>query len=145
MDLIFKILSFATFDTEYRTKREMFRKQIFKSPLDGLIYGGRYSYRVFTSFLNLVKQPDKNTHITSSVLIWFVIASMRVFGWVLKIVITFYDLLYVIAIGFINWGYYEESAMTVRSRPRRFFPHKQLVNYDYLYSHGNELINQYQM
>ena len=39
-----------TFDREFRTKRETFRKQIFKSPLDGAILGAKHFWKVFKSF-----------------------------------------------------------------------------------------------
>ena len=145
INLIFKILAFFTFDAEFKTKREMFRKQIFKSPMDGLIYGLRHTWRVFTSFLNLIKKPVKKIKISIFHLLMFISTAQNVFAWVLKVCITLYDLLYVVGLGFFNWGYYEESAMKMRSRPRRVFPHKHLVPYDYLYAHGNELISKYQM
>ena len=145
INLIFKFLAAITFDTEFKTKREMFRKQIFKSPMDGLVYGLRYTWRVFTSFLNMLRKPDKNSKITFETLCMSILTAMRVTAWVFKLVVTFYDLLYVIGLGLVNWGYYEESAMQKRSRPPRVFPQKQLIPYNYLHSHGNELIGKYQM
>lgn len=55
-------------------------------------------------------------------------------------IITIYDFFYVIGLGFISWGYYEENSMKFRSRPIRTFPHKQLLPYDYLTSKGNEIM-----
>jgi hypothetical protein len=132
INLAFKVLAAATFDTEYKTKRDMFRKQIFKSPSDGFVYGLRYSGRVFTSFFNIIKTPRNINRLSFWILLSFVIAGMKVIPWVLKIIITIYDLFYVIGLGILNWGYYEEYAMSFRSRPPRVFPHKQLVHYEYL-------------
>ena len=84
----------------------MYRKQIFKSPSDGLVLGFRYTLRVFTSFMNMVKKPDKNTKLSVSILLWHVITAMRVLGWVFKLAVTIYDLLYGIGLGLMNWGYY---------------------------------------
>lgn len=106
LNLIFKILAVLTFDTEFKTKREMFRKQIFKSPMDGLILGLRHAWRVLTSFMNMIKKPDKDTKISVMILLWHVSTAMRVLSWVFKLVVTFYDLLYGIVLGFTNWGYY---------------------------------------
>lgn len=42
----FKFFAFLTFDDNFQTKREMFRKQIFKSPMDGFSNGARYFGRI---------------------------------------------------------------------------------------------------
>lgn len=41
-------------------------------------------------------------------------------------------MLYVIGIGFVSWGHYEENAMKNRSRPIRVFHKKKLVEYNLL-------------
>ena len=56
-----------------------------------------------------------------------------------------YDLIYVIGLGVLNWGYYEENAMKVRSRPPRTFRQKMIIPYNYLYAYGNEIIHRNQL
>ncbi len=57
---------------------------------------------------------------------------LNIVPWLIKLLVTLYDLFYVIGIGFISWGHYEENAMTKRSRPIRVFHKKKLVPYNLL-------------
>lgn len=46
INYFFKFLAALTKDNNFQTRREQFRKQIFKSPIDGFSYGARYWTRV---------------------------------------------------------------------------------------------------
>jgi hypothetical protein len=59
--------------------------------------------------------------------------------------VTLYDFVYVIGLGFLSWGYYEENSMKYRSRPIRTFPHKLLIPYNFLYAKGNEIMRKQQI
>ncbi len=62
---------------------------------------------------------------------------LNIVPWALKLIITLYDFIYVIGLGFINWANYEYDSMKYRSRPIRPFRHKRLVAYNFLYAKGN--------
>jgi hypothetical protein len=47
LSIIVKTIAFLSFDRTFQSKREMFRRQIFKSPIDGFNYGGRQVIRIF--------------------------------------------------------------------------------------------------
>jgi len=109
VNLLFKIVVISTFDTDYKAKREIFRKQIFKSPVDGAIFGGKYLWKIFRSLKDdFIRIPTKYYQQFSIIggLIGFFIAILNFIPWALKTFITTYDLLYVIGIGFISWGHY---------------------------------------
>lgn len=140
ISLIFKIFAYLSLDQTFRSRREMFRKQIFKSPIDGFNYGGRNLIKIFKEFfLKFVEWPCKYNSELPCIGLFFgiVLCLLNVLPWVVKVVVTFFDFIYVIGLGFINWGYYEEDSMKYRSRPVRTFPFKELRVYDYLTAKGN--------
>lgn len=109
-NLVFKIFAICTFDTDYKAKREIFRKQIFKSPLDGTVFGGKYFWRIIKSFKDDFIWFPKHYYEKYSVvgcLFGFILAILNIVPWMVKIFITFYDMFYVIGIGFLSWGHYE--------------------------------------
>ena len=61
-----------------------------------------------------------------------ILGVLNVFPWAIKLFVTIYDMLYVIGIGFVSWGHYEENAMKTRSRPIRVFHKKKIVQYNLL-------------
>jgi len=62
----------------------------------------------------------------------FILAILNIVPWVIKIMVGIYDFFYVIGIGFLSWGHYEENAMRHRSRPIRVFHKKLLRPYNLL-------------
>lgn len=106
---IFKFIAVFTKDNNFQTRREKFRKQIFKSPVDGFSYGARYLVRIFKEFFyNFVTWPcEYNKKIPCLGLIFgFLLALINIIPWILKMIISLYDFFYVIGLGFISWGYY---------------------------------------
>jgi hypothetical protein len=73
----------------------------------------------------------------------FILAILNIFPWLLKLVITVYDMMYVIGIGFLSWGHYEENAMKNRSRPIRVFHKKKLVEYNLLEAKAYEIMRKH--
>jgi hypothetical protein len=106
---IFRFLAVFTKDNNFQTRREKFRKQIFKSPMDGFSYGARYLARIFKEFfINFVNWPcDYNSKLPClGLLFGFLLAILNIVPWILKMIITLYDFFYVIGLGLISWGYY---------------------------------------
>ena len=147
ISMIFKIIAFITFDQEFKTKRESFRKQIFKSPVDAAILGGKNWWNTFKSFFVSFSNigQDYKHYFCFGYIIGFLLCLLKVIFWVPKVLVSTYDLIYVIGMGVLNWGYYEENAMKTRSRPPRTFQQKQLIKYNYLFSSGNEIIKKNQL
>ena len=88
----------------------MFKIQIFKSPIDGLNYGGRYFLTIFMElFTNFSKYPLEYHRMVPYLgfLIGFLIAIINIVPWIIKVAVTAFDFFYVIVEGFINWGHYE--------------------------------------
>lgn len=110
INLVFKIFAIFTFDTDYKAKREIFRKQIFKSPLDGMLFGGKYFWKIFKSVKeDFVRLPKIYNEKYSIIGCFFgvILAILNIIPWLIKLFITIYDMIYVIGIGFISWGHYE--------------------------------------
>jgi len=70
---------------------------------------------------------------------------LNIIPWFVKVQVSLFDFIYVIGLGFINWGYYEENSMKERSRPIRTFPYNELRPYDYLTAKGNEIMRKNQI
>lgn len=108
INLTFKILAVFTFDREYQTKRQSFRKQIFKSPLEGAALGGKNFFSafksVFTNFANIPK--DYAGYFIFGYIFGLLVCILKIIPWGIKLVVSFYDWIYVIGLGLVNWGYY---------------------------------------
>ena len=118
----------------------MLRKQIFKSPVDAFSYGLKWLGKVFGEFfVNFTVWPcEYNEDLPCLGLIFgFLLAILNVIPWAIKLIVTLYDFFYLIALGFMSWGYYEQDSMRFRSRPIRTFPFRTLHPYDFLTAKGN--------
>ena len=139
INVVFKVIALASFDQEFKTKRESFRKQIFKSPIDAAILGAKYWWAIFKSlFINFTHiTRDYSGYLICGYIFGLIVCILKGIPWIVKVVVSTYDFVYVVGMGLVNWGYYEENAMKIRSRPRRTFKQKRLVRYNYLYAYGN--------
>ena len=139
ISLVFKIISMLSFDQEFKTKRESFRKQIFKSPVDAAILGAKNWWNTFKSFFVAFSHicQDYQGYLIFGYIFGFFACLFKIIFWIPKVICSTYDFIYVIGMGIVNWGYYEDQAMKNKSRPRRTFPQKHLTPYNYLYAYGN--------
>ena len=144
----FSFIAFFTFDKTFQSKREILRKQIFKTPLDAFSTGLKWLGKVFFEFfINFGHWPcEYNQKMPClGLILGFLLAILNVIPWAIKLIITLYDFFFLIALGFMSWGYYEQDSMRFRSRPIRTFPHRHLVPYDFLTAKANEIMRRNQI
>jgi hypothetical protein len=77
--------------------------------LDGVIFGGKYLWKIFKSFFeDFVRLPKKyfKNYSVLGLLFGFILAIINIVPWMIKLIVGVYDFFYVIGIGFLSWGHY---------------------------------------